>query len=70
MASSAVVTFTRVNHTTLTGITFWLFDGVEGIKVKVFWVLTSCSAVLGYLRFRGPCCVHLQDEATDGLSLS
>jgi hypothetical protein len=26
--------------------------------VVVFWVVTPCSAVVGYQRFRGPCCLH------------
>jgi len=24
----------------------------------VFWVVTPCSAVSGYQRFRDPCCLH------------
>jgi len=24
----------------------------------VFWVMTSCSAVVGYQCLRGPCCLH------------
>jgi hypothetical protein len=30
--------------------------------VKVFWVVTPCSIVVGYQHFRGPCCLHLQVE--------
>jgi hypothetical protein len=37
------------------------------IQVSVFWVMTPYSDVLGYHRFRGPCCLHLQGE---DLSLS
>jgi hypothetical protein len=33
------------------------------IQVKVFWVVTSCSVVVGYQRFGGPCCLHLQGES-------
>jgi hypothetical protein len=29
------------------------------IQVEVFWVVTPCSVVVGYQRFRGPCCLHL-----------
>jgi hypothetical protein len=29
------------------------------VQVEFFWVLTSCSAVVGYQRSRGPCCLHL-----------
>jgi hypothetical protein len=28
----------------------------------LFWVVTPCSDVVGYLRFGGPCCLHLQGE--------
>jgi hypothetical protein len=31
--------------------------------VEVFWVVTPCNVVLGYQRFGGPCCVHLQGES-------
>jgi len=31
-------------------------------QVEVFWVVTPCSEVVGYQRFRGPCCIHLQGE--------
>jgi hypothetical protein len=28
-------------------------------KVEVFLIVTLCSVVVGYQRFRGPCCHHL-----------
>jgi hypothetical protein len=28
-------------------------------KVEVFWVVTPYSVVVGYQRFRGPCCLDL-----------
>jgi len=31
-------------------------------QVEVFWVVTSCSVVVGYRRFGGLCCLHLQGE--------
>jgi hypothetical protein len=31
-------------------------------QVDVFWVVTPCSVVSGYQRFRGPCCLHFQGE--------
>jgi hypothetical protein len=31
-------------------------------KVAVFWVVTPCSDVVGYQRFGGPCCLHVQSE--------
>jgi len=33
-------------------------------QVEIFWVVTSCSFVVGYQCFRGPCCLHLQDDVT------
>jgi hypothetical protein len=30
------------------------------VQVEAFWVLTTCSVVVGYQCFRGPCCLHLQ----------
>jgi len=27
-------------------------------QVEVFWVVTSCSFVVGYQRYRAPCCLH------------
>jgi hypothetical protein len=32
---------------------------------RVFWVVTFCSVVVGYQRFGGPCCFHLQGEEID-----
>jgi hypothetical protein len=32
------------------------------IQVEVVWVVTPCKVVVGYQRFRGPCCLHLQGE--------
>jgi hypothetical protein len=34
---------------------------VFNIQVAVFWIITPCSNV-GYQRFRGPRCLHLQGE--------
>jgi len=28
------------------------------VVVVVVWVMTPCSFVIGYQRFRGPCCIH------------
>jgi len=30
------------------------------IEFTVFWVAVQCSVVIGYQRFRGPCCLHHQ----------
>jgi hypothetical protein len=30
------------------------------IPIDIFWVVTSCSDVIGYQRLRGPWCFHLQ----------
>jgi len=32
------------------------------IQFAVFRTVTSCSGVVGYQSFGGPCCLHLQDE--------
>jgi hypothetical protein len=32
-----------------------------GTKMAVFWVVAPCSLV-GYQRFRGPCCLHHQGD--------
>jgi len=31
------------------------------IQVVIFWVVTPCNDVVGYQRFGGPCCLHLQN---------
>jgi hypothetical protein len=31
-------------------------------QVEVFWVVIPCSVMVGYQRFRGPCCLHLQSS--------
>jgi hypothetical protein len=31
---------------------------VFSFQIEVFWVVTPCSVVVGYQRFRGPCCLH------------
>jgi hypothetical protein len=30
--------------------------------VEVFWIVTTCSVVVGYQCFGGLCCLHFQDE--------
>jgi len=32
-------------------------------QAEVFWVVTPCSVVVGYQRFGGPRCLHLQGVA-------
>jgi len=36
-----------------------IFTAME-IHVTVFWITTPRSYVVGYRRFGGPCCLHLQ----------
>jgi hypothetical protein len=36
---------------------------VVNIQVEFFWVVTTCSVVVGYQHFRGPCYLLLQDAA-------
>jgi len=31
-------------------------------KPRSFGVVTPCGAVVGYQRFRAPCCLHLQGQ--------
>jgi hypothetical protein len=31
-------------------------------KMVVLWVVAQCSLVKVYQRFRGPCCLHHQDD--------
>jgi hypothetical protein len=38
-----------------------VFTAVK-IEVEFFWLVTLCNVVLGYQRFGGPCCLHLQGE--------
>jgi hypothetical protein len=35
------------------------------VQVDVFWVVPPCSVVVGGQRFGGPCCLHLQGEASN-----
>jgi hypothetical protein len=37
------------------------------IQVEVFWAVTPCSVVIGYQRFGGPCCIHLQVDNPQNL---
>jgi hypothetical protein len=34
------------------------------IRFDVFWFVTPSNVMVGYHRFRGPCCFHLQGEVT------
>jgi hypothetical protein len=40
-------------------VSFETFTAVM-FQLKVFWVMTLCSVVVGYQCFRGLCCLHLQ----------
>jgi hypothetical protein len=44
-----------------TDVSFEAFTAVM-FQVKVLWVVTPCCVVVGYHRFRGLCCLHLQGE--------
>jgi len=39
------------------------------LQFEVLWVTTPCSILVGYRRFRGPCCLHLQGWNEDGGSM-
>jgi hypothetical protein len=43
------------------GARFEIFTAVM-FHVEVFCVMTPCSVVVGYQRFGGPCCHHLQGK--------
>jgi hypothetical protein len=30
--------------------------------VEIFWILTPCNIVVGYQRFRCPCCLYLEGD--------
>jgi hypothetical protein len=30
----------------------------QWIRVEVLWIMTPCTVVVAYQRFRGPCCLH------------
>jgi transposase len=47
--------FTRYRH--------WSLSWVIWVQIEVFRVMTPCSAVVGYQRFRGPFCLTLKMEA-------
>jgi len=44
-------------------VSFEAFTAVM-FQVEVFWVVTPCNVVVGYQRFRDPCC--LCGHPTDG----
>jgi len=33
---------------------------VKASKLQVFWVVTRCNVMLGYVCFRGPFCLNFQ----------
>jgi hypothetical protein len=41
-------------------ITREIFGFTAKIQVEEFWVVTPCSVAIGYQRFGGLCCLHLQ----------
>jgi hypothetical protein len=41
------------------GERFEIFTAMK-IQIVIFWVVTPCSNMVGYQRFGGPCCFHLQ----------
>jgi hypothetical protein len=53
--------YVLVNMISIIVSSFEAFTAVM-LLVGVFWVMTQCSVVVGYQRFGGPCCLHLQGE--------
>jgi hypothetical protein len=48
-------------------VSFEVFRAVM-IQVEVFWVMTQCSVVTGYQRFRGTCYLHVQAKMKSALT--
>jgi hypothetical protein len=42
----------------------YLKTGKHFHGVDLFWVVMTCSVVVGYQRFGGPCCHHYEGEGT------
>jgi hypothetical protein len=51
----------QADHSPPSSASFEVFTAVE-IQVEVFRVVTPCNVAIGYQRFGGPCCLHLQCE--------
>jgi hypothetical protein len=47
-----------------------MFEVFTALKIQIasFWVVTPCSVVVRYRRFRGPCFLHLQGGSMDPLN--
>jgi hypothetical protein len=46
------------------------FEAFTAVLIQVeFWVVTLCSDKVGYQRFRGPCCLHIQSEVRGSIDL-
>jgi hypothetical protein len=45
-----------------------LLENFSAIQVCVFWVLTPCTATVGYEGFGGPYCLHIQGQETSNLA--
>jgi len=50
---SGKIPFTLASFEAFTAVMF---------QFEVFWVVTPCSVVIEYQRFRVPCCLHLQGK--------
>jgi len=50
----------------LSGLRYEVFTAVKS-QVKVFWVVASCSLAVGYRRFGGPRCLHLQGDGSSNV---
>jgi len=46
----------------------YLCSGSVRFQVEVFRVVTPCGVLVGYQRFRGPCCLHLRGEVASSQS--
>jgi hypothetical protein len=39
-----------------------MFINSTYVHVVVFWIMTTCSGVVGYQCLEGSCCLHLQGQ--------
>jgi len=50
----------------IAGLVPWAQVPVLGkVSSRGLWVVTPCNDVVGYQRFGGPCCLHLQCETAN-----
>jgi hypothetical protein len=58
----ATIVILRCQKITLGNVAY--FQTSVTVEFMVLWVVAPCSVVVGYPRFGGPCCLHLQSEVS------